>query len=78
MNSVPLGSQHTVEFTVSLPFSQHSPLTWRRLSLRHRMDGEGLETFTIHSLLGMVFLFLTFKGWLGRNLVFGYHVGITH
>jgi hypothetical protein len=76
MNSVPLGSQHTVEFTVSLPFSQHSPLTWHRLSLRHRMDGEGLEAFTIHSQLGMVFL--TLKGWVGRNLVFGYHVGITN
>jgi hypothetical protein len=25
MKSVPLGSQNTVEFTVSLPFSQHSP-----------------------------------------------------
>ena len=53
-------------------------LTWRRLLLCHRMDGEGLEIFTIHSLLRIVFLFLTFKGWLGRNLVFGYHVGITN
>ena len=26
MKSVPLGSQNTVEFTASLPFSQHSPL----------------------------------------------------
>ena len=53
-----------------------SRLTWHRLSLRHRMDGEGLEAFTIHSQQGMVFL--TFKGWLGRNLVFRYHVGTTN
>jgi len=26
MKSVPLGSQNTVEFTASLPFSQHSTL----------------------------------------------------
>jgi hypothetical protein len=40
------------------------------------MDGEGLETFTIHSQQGMVSL--TFKAWSGRNLVFRYHVGITN
>jgi hypothetical protein len=47
MKAVPLGSQHTVEFTASLPFSQHSlisisprlPLPYTR-QLRH--DGQQL------------------------------------
>ena len=51
MNSVPLGSQNTVEFTASLPFSQHSRLTANTAYeltqdfvriLRHR-EGEQLD-----------------------------------
>ena len=43
MNSVPLGSQHTVEFTASLPFSQHSPTVPKVASTSQHRIAERIE-----------------------------------
>ena len=43
MKSVPLSSQHTVEFTASLPFSQRSPIKGASKLLGEDFTCQGIE-----------------------------------